>query len=322
MLKGKLPIVCTVPLLAVFLLMGIACQNVARKPEVERNKELAERYKEEPTISLYVAETGKTKEIKLEEYIKGVVATEMDPTWPERALAAQAILARTFTLKKIEEGGVEKRGTDASTDVEEFQAYDAARINDRVEKAVNMTRGEVVTYNGRLINGWFHADAGGQTAASAQEGLDYKDEKTPYIKSVKDPGFQITEPENKSWTAEFPLSEVRQKIKQQTGSDPGNIQGVKVISKGPSGRITRVQMGYTTISGNGLRLALGKDRMRSTLVEEMNVIDGRLVIRGRGYGHGVGMSQWGARKLAEDGRSPEEIVRYFFRNVKIQKIWD
>ena len=91
----------------------------------------------EPTISLYIAASGETKQIKMEEYVKGVVAAEMTPTWPENALAAQAILARTFTLERMkEEGGVPQRGTDASTDVEEFQAYDPDKINDAVSKAV------------------------------------------------------------------------------------------------------------------------------------------------------------------------------------------
>ena len=322
MLKGKFPVFCTAILIVLFVVTGVACQNVAKKPEIEKNEELARKYREEPTISLHIAQTGQQKSIKLEEYLKGVVAAEMPPDWPEKALAAQAILARTFTMKKIEEGGVEKRGTDASTAVEEFQAYNADMINDRVAKAVKMTRGEVATYQGKLINGWFFADAGGQTAASSQEGLDYTKGNTPYIKSVKDPGFAITVPENKSWEAEFSLAEVRAKVQSQTGQDPGDIQGVKILPKGPSGRVTKFQMGTTTISGYGLRLALGKDKMRSTLVDEMNVTAGKLMIKGRGYGHGVGMSQWGARKLAEDGKSPEEIVMYFYKDIKIERIWD
>lgn len=322
MLKEKVKIAVALISVIAFLMTAVSCQNPLRKPEPDINRELARKYNTEPTISLYVKETGEVRNIKLEEYLQGVVAAEMEPDWPLNALAAQAILARTFTLKKIEEGGVEERGTDASTDVEEFQAYNSDLINDNVVKAVKMTRGEVVTYRGNLINGWFHADGGGITAASAAEGLDYTEEKTPYIKSVKDPGYEITEPENKSWTAVFSLDEVRAAIRERTGNDPGQITDVRVLSRGPSGRITEVQAGNATISGPSLRLALGKEEIRSTLVDEMDVREGKLVITGRGYGHGVGMSQWGARKLAQEGKSPEEIVKYFFRDVKVAKLWE
>ncbi len=321
MLKGRnLLVSAAAAVVLALLIAGISCSNAAKKPE--RNQELYNKYKEEPTISLYVQETGEVKEIKMEEYLKGVVAAEMEPTWHQNALAAQAILARTFTLKKIEEGGVENRDVDASTNEEEFQAYNTSQINEKIKKAVDMTKGEVVTYKGKLINGWFHADGGGKTAASAMEGLNYKKEETPYIKSVNDPGAKITKEENKSWTFKIPLTEVREKINQRTGKDPGVVQDVKILSKGPSGRIKEVQINNTTFSGPDLRLALGKSEMRSTLVEEMIASDGNLVVKGKGYGHGVGMSQWGAKKLADDNKTPEEIVSYFFENVKVEKIWE
>jgi stage II sporulation protein D len=287
------------------------CRQAAKKPISQS----------EPTISLYINETGETKKIKMEEYLEGVVAAEMDPSWPEEALAAQAILARTFTLKKIQEGGVKARGTDASTSVEEFQAYDPSRIQQRVKKAVQRTRGEVVTYRGKLINGWFHADGGGRTAASAAEGLDYRKEETPYIRSVEDPGARITLPENRSWTVSFPLPQVREAVQKVAGQDPGQISQVEILERGPSGRATKIRVGAVTLSAPALRLALGSDKMRSTFLESLTIKDGSLIMKGKGYGHGVGMSQWGARALAEEGKKAEEIIRYFFQGVQIEKRW-
>lgn len=311
MFLRKLLILC---IFMAFLISAVGCP--ARKPSP-----LNQRYQEEPSLSVYFHETGDVREMKMEEYLMGVVAAEMDPQWPREALAAQAIVARTFTLKKIEEGGVEQRGTDASTDIEEFQAYDAERINENVRQAVADTRGEVATYQGNLIKGWFHADGGGLTAASADEGLAFKGE-APYIHSVEDPGFKITLPENKSWTASFPISQVRQAVQKATGSDPGEISTVEVVEKGPSGRATQVRLGDVTLSGHGLRLALDSTVMRSALWEDISIQDGQLVVTGKGYGHGVGMSQWGARALAEQGRSPEDIVRYFFKDIQIEDLWD
>ncbi|MDD4752086.1 MAG: SpoIID/LytB domain-containing protein [Desulfitobacteriaceae bacterium] len=297
------------------------CPAQGKKPQEPDVKQRTQVYKEEPTISLFINETNKTERIKLEKYLEGVVAAEMDPKWPDNALAAQAILARTFTLKKIKDGGVKAHNTDASTDVKEFQAYDPNRINDKVREAVKKTRGEVLHYQDEYINGWFHADGGGATASSAVEGLAYKKEKTPYIHSVKDPGFVITVPENKSWTAVFSKEQVREAVKDTIGNDPGDLQEASIVETGPSGRATIVKINDISLSAPALRLALDNEKMRSTLLEEFSVSDKGLVIKGKGYGHGVGMSQWGAKALADQGKNPEEIVKYWFKDVEIKKLW-
>lgn len=306
------------------LLLALAaagCPSPGKKPAEPDVKQKTQVYKQEPTISLFINETKKTERIKLEKYLEGVVAAEMDPKWPDNALAAQAILARTFTLKKIKDGGVKAHNTDASTNVEEFQAYDPHRINNKVKKAVRATRGQVILYQGAYINAWFFADGGGRTAASAVEGLAFKKEKAPYIKSVSDPGFAITAPENKSWTAAFSASEVRKAVQSTLGKDPGELRSASILEKGPSGRAMTVKINDTVLSAPALRLALGSEKMRSTLVDQFSATGGRLVMHGKGFGHGVGMSQWGARALAEKGKSPAEIVKYWFRDVKLKKLW-
>lgn len=300
-------------------LMGgfFGCTGAQRRPADDQENG------QEPTISLFVAETGEKKQIKLEEYIQGVVAAEMEPTWPINALAAQAILARTFTLERIKTtGGVPSKGTDASTNVEEFQAYNPEKINDAVVNAVEKTRGEVAKYQGKYIKAWFFADAGGVTAASAEEGLAYTKEPSPYVRSVKDPGAEITTEENKAWQAEIPLAKVRTAVKQATGQDPGAVGTVKIVKRGPSGRVMTVQFGKVTVSGPALRLALGSEIMRSTLLTNLQIADGKLLVAGKGFGHGVGMSQWGARALAEQGKSPEDIIKYFYKGIEIVKEWN
>ncbi len=107
---------------------------------------------QEPVLKVFIAETGKIASIPFEEYLKGVVAAEMEPDWPLEALGAQAIVARTFTLQKIaEKGGVPARGTHASTDIKEFQAYNADKITENVRQAVKKTRGKVVVKDGEFI---------------------------------------------------------------------------------------------------------------------------------------------------------------------------
>ena len=280
------------------------------------------KYDSEPQISVYMHETGEIKELGLEDYLAGVVAAEMDPAWADEALAAQAILARTFTLERMEStGGVPDRGTDASTDIQEFQAYDEQRITDQVLKAVERTRGEVALFEDKLIKAWFFADGGGQTAASALEGLAYDKEPAPYIQSVEDPGSAVTTPENKSWEATFDLKTAQTKLKDFTGTDPGAINEVTILEKGPSGRVTSVKIGSLTTGGPSLRLALGSTEMKSTLLTKLAIQDGQLVAAGKGYGHGVGMSQWGAKALADQGKTGEEIIQYFFKDVTIEKLY-
>ncbi len=308
--------------MVVLVLMGLLW-GCAKGPQQKPVEPVPGAPDQEPTISLYVKEQGIKKNIKLEEYLAGVVAAEMEPSWPENALAAQAILARTFTMENIKAQRVKKlHGTDASTDIEEFQAYDPSRINDKVRQAVASTRGQVITYRGDYVKGWFSACDGG-ISATAPEGLAYTKEPTPYIKAGARDGCQaITSPENKHWRVELPLQQVRAAVQKISGTDPGSINAVDIVEKGPSGRATKIQIGSATVSGPDLRLALGSDKVRSTLISSAKVQGNNLVMEGKGFGHGVGLCQWGANKLALEGKTPQEIIKFYYRDVDIQKLWD
>ncbi|MEW6307453.1 MAG: SpoIID/LytB domain-containing protein [Bacillota bacterium] len=295
--------------LALVLLPGCPPQ---RRPEVRQNVQGTE-----PTLSLFIAETGRRVSIKMEEYLHGVVAAEMEPTWPREALAAQAILARTFTVERIAAGGVrQSRGTDASTDIKEFQAYNPKRINDNVRQAVAETRGQIVTYNGRPVRAWFHAYSGGRTASPA-EGLDFSGGATPYLTPVTD---RPSEREAR-WSAQFTSSQVRSAIRSVTGRDPGAVTRITIERRGPSGRALTLRVNNVSVKATALRLAIGSTRMRSTLLDSVSTASGRVAMRGRGYGHGVGLSQLGALKLAKEGRSAQEIIDFYFTGVVIEQRW-
>ena len=284
--------------------------------------ELQQTGQEPPTLLVYIAEEGTVEEMDFEEYIAGVVAGEMNPTWPIEALAAQAIIARTFTLQKIaEDGGVPERNAHASTDIEEFQAYSAEDITDEVREAVQMTRGEVATHNNEFIRGWFSAYAGPRTAM-ADEGLGFEGENPPYIHVVDGPGQEIIPEEEGEWSESFPLEKVRNVVRETTGEDPGEVTQVEIKEFGPSGRAATIQVNDTEIAGPTLRLGLGSTEMRSNFLEELSVEDGMLKMSGSGFGHGVGLCQWGARAMAENGSSPEEIVHYFYKDISLAKVWE
>ena len=272
---------------------------------------------DDSVIRLYQHETDTVAEITLEEYLCGVLAGEMDNTWPKEALKAQAILARTFTLEKMAQGALANRNADASTDIHEFQAYDESKINDAIREAVEDTEDEVVVYRGDLIKAWFFSDGGGITAASAKEGLSYDKVETPYIKSVADPGIEHRDNPNKQWEATFSMDQVAEAILSVTGMNREYYQTVKIAERGPSGRVMSYQFDNVKVGAAALRLALGGEQMKSNLVDEIQFADNMLFVKGSGYGHGVGMSQWGARVLAEQGKSADQIIKYFFKDVKI-----
>lgn len=274
----------------------------------------------EPEITVYMHETNEKKKMKMEEYVAGVVAGEMKADWPIEALAAQAILARTFTVQAIEEkGGVPDRGTQASTDIKEFQAYNAKEINDNVKRAVEMTRGMVITYQGKPINSWFHASAGGITAM-AKEGLDYKKDEPPYIKSVQSPD-DLAPADVQNWTVSFTKKEIMDVLAKQ-GKTVSSINSFAIGDKGPSGRATTfVINGDMRVSAPEVRIGLSSTKLKSLLLDKVEVMGDNVSFTGKGYGHGVGMSQWGANKMAKDGKKPEEIVGFYFKDVTIEKRW-
>ncbi len=305
----------------VLVLMAVAGTGCLKKAQQKPLPSPQAELKSEPKITLFINDTGQKKQIAMEEYLAGVVAAEMDTSWPVESLAAQAILARTFTLENIQAGRIKKlHGADASTSVEEFQAYAPEKINENVRKAVAMTRGEVVLSQNRYIHAWFHACDGGKSA-TAKEGLAYTKEPTPYVKVVNCPCMKITVPENQSWTAKFSKEQVKQAVLKGTGQDTGPITEVSIAKKGPSGRTENVKIGKTEVGGPALRLALGSSVIRSMKLDNLYVQGNMVIFQGKGFGHGVGLCQWGAKQQAGTGKSPQEIVKYYFKNVNIEKKW-
>lgn len=296
-------------------------QGAQKKPETTPAPPLqSQNMQPEPTITVYMHETGEKKSMKMEDYIAGVVAGEMKNDWPLEALAAQAILARTFTVEEINtKGGVPARGTQASTDIKEFQAYDAKAVNDNVRKAVDMTRGLVITYQGQPIHAWFHSSAGGVTAL-AKEGLNFKDPEPAYTESVPSPD-DLAPPDIQHWQATFSKSELTAALKKM-GTPVSDITSVEIGQKGPSGRTTTVTINKTlAVNGPDLRVALDSTKLKSMLLDGITVDGDNVTFTGKGYGHGVGMSQWGARKMAESGKTAGEIINYYFKNVALEKRW-
>ena len=273
-----------------------------------------------PMLKVYDVKNEKLEALSVEEYLPAVLAGEMAGDWPLEALKAQAILARTFVLQFVSQKESMYDGADISTDIKEAQAYDAAGVNARIREAVKETRGEVLNAGGELPYAWFHAHSGGLTAR-AKEGLDYEKAEPSYTQCVKGMENDEAPAEAAHWQADFSADEVMAAA-NASGAKVDALESIAVGRRGESGRAETLLISGQEVSAPAFRIAIGSTKMRSCLLESLRVEDGRVKMSGKGYGHGVGMSQWGAYAMAKAGKSAEEIVMHYFRGVSIDRAWE
>ncbi len=281
-----------------------------------------------PLLQVYVVEDQQVEERELESYVEGVLAGEMKNDWPLEALKAQAILARTFVLKFVQEKESQYPGADISTDIEEAQAYDASAVNERIQQAVEETRGLVLSCEGELPYAWFHAHSGGMTEY-ARAGLGWEKDEPAYTQPSRG-----TEPEQLSdakenqqlqaaaeWKVDFTFAEWTAACqKQGVQVEPHAGSQLQISQRGESGRAVTLEIDGQSVNATDLRLALGSTKMRSTLLTSLKIENGKVHMAGKGYGHGVGMSQWGAYGMAQEGKSAEQIIKHYFQKVEIAQI--
>ncbi|MBR6667953.1 MAG: SpoIID/LytB domain-containing protein [Clostridia bacterium] len=270
---------------------------------------------EPPLLAVHVAEKSAVVHMDIEAYVAGVVAGEMPNTWPLEALKAQAILARTFVLKFVSEKDSRYPGADISTDIAEAQAYNAEAVNERVLRAVQETAGLILlTEDGTLPYTWFHSHSGGMTE-TAVDGIDWNGPEPSFTKSTAG-----MEADAAAWSAEFSAADFIAACRK-AGASVSSCKAVRVGQKGKSGRAVTLLVDGTTVNAARLRISLGSTKMRSTLLTELSAEDGVVRMSGRGYGHGVGLSQWGAYAMAQAGKSAEEISLHYYNGLRLVKAW-
>jgi len=326
--------------------------------------------------------------IDVESYLKGVLKMEVNPGWPMEALKAQAVVARTYALRNRGKHG--SSGFDLCSGPH-CQVYRGVNAEDpRLSKAVDLTRGQVLQYNGALAVTPYHSDSGGHTADVS----DVWSGSYTYLRGVAEP-FDYESPYS-FWKAEIPLVQI-QKALAKKGWGVGTLTSVSVHSTDQAGRVVTVRVtgsaGQRLIKASHFRLAIGGSRLRSTNFrmgtqnvgggcdasdsasfagdpDVLNVSDealltkltregvfttdelmemlihpdkraaylrialgrqsgcqdapaasppraissggGSVVFSGKGWGHGVGMSQWGSKSLAEHGWDYRRILEHYY----------
>ncbi len=301
-------IICTLIVLTLF-----GCQQSRIKGIREKGK-----LEEEPLLKVKLPD-GKEKQLKLEEYITGVVAGEMDNNWPKSAYGAQAILARTFALKYLEENNTNV----ISSSFEHAQEYQPQKITDIIRQAAKETRGQVAIYKNEYIKGWFHASAGGQTT-SAKVGLAFEDKEPAYVKSVKSPDNMAPD-DIKSWQVSFTGTELKNNLAKM-GKNIGELRNLEVDDRDKTGRVINFKFtgskDTVKVKAANFRKELDPKKLKSIKIKKLTKNNNKYNFAGSGFGHGVGMSQWGAYAMAKNNKSPSEIVKYYYNNIDIVEIYD
>lgn len=276
---------------------------------------------EPPLLNVYVTADEAVLSMDIETYVAGVVAGEMPNDWPLEALKAQAILARTFVLKFITEKESRYSGADISTDIAEAQAYNANAVNSRILQAVQETTGLILlTEDGSLPYTWFHSHSGGKTE-TAVHGIDWQGAEPSYTK-VTDGRESADAPAHvREWSTAFAVADFITAC-QDTGAAVSTCNAIKIGQRGKSGRAVTLLVDGTAVNAARLRISLGSTKMRSTLLTNIAVQDGKVLLSGQGYGHGVGMSQWGAYHLARLGKTGEEIALHYYNELRVIRAWE
>ncbi len=259
------------------------------------------------TIEVYITADKKTKEIPFEEYVQGVVASEMPASFDIEALKAQAVASRTYALGRV------KAGTKICDSVH-CQVYRSTDIDKKVVRAVEQTEGQVLLYNGKLAA---HALYFSSSAGPTENSQDVFSGTYAYLTSVDssyEPGAT-----HKKETETMTIKAFAKKLKDYLPDlNFGTVKksNIKIKSHTEGGRVDTVKVGKETVSGTDIRGALG---LYSTRFDIDFIGNKKIVITTAGSGHGVGMSQYGANGLAGKGKAYWEILAHYYQGTSLSE---
>lgn len=275
---------------------------------------------EDIKVKVYRSQTETVEELPLEQYVVGVVSSEMPADFEVEALKAQALTARTYIIKQmLEPTDIQVPQGAMVTDTVMHQVFHNEEElkslwgeeyewkKARIEEAVYATQGQVMTFEGEPITASFFSTSNGYTENSE----DYWQNEIPYLRSVASPWDQ-TSPR---FTAqkEMPVTEFEQRLDVQLS---GDSEIGTIAERTDGGRVAKVVIGDKELSGREVRDKLELDSSDF----QWQLKGDQVVIQTRGWGHGVGMSQYGADGMAKEGRNYEEIVRHFYQGIDIQEL--
>jgi stage II sporulation protein D len=246
--------------------------------------------------------------LDLESYLRGVVPAEMQASWPMEALKAQAVAARTYTLVNVDHGAA--YDVCATTDCQVYRGADAE--HPRTDAAIAETTGLVLTYDGTFARTYYHSDSGGVIASGAEVWGTAR----PYLQAFQD---VASNGPHRRWEHALDAGAVASSL-AAIGRGVGTVRRVRVLASSDSGRVARVEVigdgGSTVLVGITALTQARRWGLKSTRFQMV----GDLVARGEGWGHGVGMSQYGARELAAGGHGFAQILAFYYPHTAMQRV--
>jgi stage II sporulation protein D len=246
-------------------------------------------------------------ELRLEDYVVGVLRAETSERWPAETLRAQAIVARTYAAYLRASSGTKPYHIVATTAHQVYAGHVPA--SSPIWDAVRDTAGQVLLWDGELFPAFYHSTSGGYTEDPRSV---FAARNMPALKPVRDE-FSGAAP-HFYWSLDLKLTDLSN-ILRRNGSDVGTVTAIEVTERTQSLRVASLAVhgtrGSARLRGNDFRRMVGYETIKSTLFAV--ALDGSVArFSGRGYGHGVGMSQWGAKGMAEQGYTAEKILEYYY----------
>ncbi|ABR46589.1 Sporulation stage II, protein D firmicutes [Alkaliphilus metalliredigens QYMF] len=282
-------------------------------------------------VNVYNHDTGEIMELSLEDYVTNVVAAEVPAAFEVEAIKAQAVAARTFTIWRRylygEEGHPNYPGAILSTshrDSQEWlseeqllERHGSRWMNDywpKIQEAVEETQGVIMTYNMQPIEPLYHSTSGGMTENSE----DVFASAVPYLRSVSSP-YEERSPvliDEKIVSIKEFIDTIKDRYPRIELNQSNLDRQIDILERSSGGRITRIKVGSEELTGREIREFF---ELRSADFE-MNFSQNNVTFITKGYGHGVGMSQWGANGMAEQGYSFEKILEHYYQGVTLSRL--
>lgn len=257
-------------------------------------------------------------ELPLEEYLWGVIKAEISPDWPRACVLAFTIAARTYAFKKLQDPSSRTTGYHVSSEQDD-QVYRGVEGEDSLSRQlVNETRGKILTYLGEVIEAKYHACCGGYTASleDVWGGKGY-----PYL--VAKPDAFCSKSPYFSWEFKIEAEKLRE-ILREKGPILGRLYRIKLLEFDEGRRVKRLQIkhqgGKRELTGKEFREAVGGGNLRSTLFTVKRV-GPDFVFEGRGWGHGVGLCQEGAKVMGERGYTYKEILEFYYPGTLVETVY-
>lgn len=279
-------------------------------------------------IKVHRYATGKVDQVAFEDYVKGVVASEMPSNFEKEALKAQAVAARTYSLSRYlrtqQSGNPSAHPGAPVCDTVHCQVYqDKQGLKKakgapwmksdwkKISAAVEETKGQLIYYNGKIVEqALFHSSSGGKT----EDCKDVFTASVPYLVSVNSPYEQDATHKNEKTT--FTISQFTSKMKSACPNKSfGSVtsSNIKILSHSKGGRVEKIKIGNATVTGTIVRSALGLYSSNFTI----SIAKGKITFTTKGSGHGVGMSQYGANGMAKAGYGYKDILTHYYKGTKV-----